>query len=146
MSYPKYKPSGIEWIGEIPEHWKAKKLKYISNPVLGKMLTNEDKGGYYLKPYLRAQNINWFNADVSDVKNMWFSEKELEKYNIRLNDLLVSEGGEVGRACMWQLELPECYIQNSVHKVTFNNGFRSRFFLYLFYHLGQSGYFQSIVN
>ncbi|KPQ42100.1 MAG: type I restriction-modification system specificity subunit [Candidatus Methanoperedens nitroreducens] len=51
------KDSGIEWLGEVPEHWKVKKLKYVAEVVLGKMLTSDDKGGYFYKPYLRAQNI-----------------------------------------------------------------------------------------
>src|SRR5690554_3899404 len=53
------KDSGIEWLGEIPEHWEVKKLKYLAKIVLGKMLTSEDKGNYFLKPYLRAANLNW---------------------------------------------------------------------------------------
>lgn len=39
------KDSGVDWIGDIPEHWEVKKLKYISNVVLGKMICNEDLGG-----------------------------------------------------------------------------------------------------
>jgi type I restriction enzyme S subunit len=144
--YKKYKPSGIEWVGEIPEHWEEKKIKYFANLTLGKMLTSEDKGGYFLKPYLRAQNINWFKVDITDLKEMWFSQKELEKYRLSLNDILVSEGGEVGRTCIWQNEIDECYIQNSVHKISFKRNYNPRFFLYLFYYLGQKGYFASIVN
>ena len=44
MINEKYKHSGIEWIGEIPEHWEVKKLKYLINIILGKMLTNSDNG------------------------------------------------------------------------------------------------------
>jgi type I restriction enzyme, S subunit len=144
--YEKYKPSGVEWIGEIPEHWDTRKVKYLARLTLGKMLTPVDAGGYSLRPYLRAQNINWFRADVSDLKEMWFSENELQKYRVGLNDILVSEGGEVGRTCIWENEVEECYLQNSVHKVTFKNGYDPRYFLYHFYWSGQSGYFSSIVN
>ncbi|MBE9592157.1 MAG: hypothetical protein IMF19_01630, partial [Proteobacteria bacterium] len=44
--YLKYKDSGIDWIGEIPEHWEVKPIKYVGEIVLGKMLTPDDKGGY----------------------------------------------------------------------------------------------------
>lgn len=140
------KDSGIEWLGDIPEHWEVKRLKYVANIVLGKMLTSEDKGEYQLKPYLRAANLGWIHVNVEDVKEMWFSERELEKYLVKKNDLLVSEGGEVGRTCIWNEELEECYIQNSVHKVTMNGKNDSNYFLQLFYLYGKKGAFDLIVN
>ncbi|OJW77406.1 MAG: hypothetical protein BGO69_18690 [Bacteroidetes bacterium 46-16] len=142
----KMKPSGIDWLGDIPEHWEMKKLKYLADIVLGKMLTNDDKGGYYLKPYLRAANIGWFNVDVSDVKEMWFAPNEIAKFKLKPNDLLVSEGGEVGRTCIWESELSECFIQNSVHKVTLKSKHNPIFYLYHFFVLGNMGHFDSIVN
>lgn len=144
--YDNYKSSGVEWIGEIPENWNITKLKHISDVVLGKMLTNDDKGNYLLKPYLRAANVNWLKVNVSNIKEMWFSPTEVEKLKLKENDLLVSEGGEVGRTCIWQNELEECFIQNSVHKITFPQDFNSKFFLYQFFYFGSVGYFDSIVN
>lgn len=140
------KDSGIEWLGEIPEHWEVKRLKYIAKIVLGKMLTSQDKGNYYLKPYLRAANLNWLKVDTMDVKKMWFSDKELDKYSLKYDDLLVSEGGEVGRTCIWKDELDECYIQNSVHKVTISKNNNSTYFLYQFLAFGKQGVFDAIVN
>ena len=145
-SKAKLKPSGIEWLGDIPEHWGVKKLKYVADVVLGKMLTNEDKGGYHLKSYLRAANLQRLNVDVSDVKEMWFTTNELSKLRLKKYDLLVSEGGEVGRTCIWNEELDECYIQNSVHKITMLHPNEPKYFLYLFYSYGQRGFFDSIVN
>ncbi len=142
----KQKDSGIEWLGEIPEHWEVKKLKYFGEIVLGKMLTPQDKGNYYKKPYLRARNILWEKVDPSDIKEMWFSEKELSQYRLKENDLLVSEGGEVGRTAIWKNELEECYIQNSVHKVTINESHNPFYFLYFFLIYGQAGHFDAIVN
>jgi type I restriction enzyme S subunit len=140
------KDSGIEWLGEIPEHWEVKRLKYVAEINLGKMLTKEDKGEMYLKPYLRAANIGWLNVDVSDVKEMWFTQNELKKLRLAKNDLLVSEGGEVGRTCIWKNELNECYIQNSVHKITMNKDCAALYFLNQFYLFGQKGAFDLIVN
>ncbi|MFH0756362.1 MAG: restriction endonuclease subunit S [Bacteroidota bacterium] len=140
------KDSGIEWLGEIPEHWKVKKLKYVSNIVLGKMLTPADKGGYQLKPYLRAQNLNWLKINANDIKEMWFSGTELKHYRIRKYDLLVSEGGEVGRTSIWNNEIDECYIQNSVHKVTITGNNNPYYFLYFFVVSGGRGYFDAAVN
>jgi type I restriction enzyme S subunit len=142
----KLKPSGLDWLGNIPVHWAVKKLKYVANIVLGKMLTNEDKGDYSLKPYLRAANLQWMDVKVLDVKEMWFSKDELAKLRVKIFDLLVSEGGEVGRTCIWREELVECYIQNSVHKITIEESQNPLYFLYLFFYLGSVGYFESIVN
>jgi len=144
--YPKYKDSGIEWLGEIPEHWKVKPLKFIGEIVLGKMLTNDDKGDYLKRPYLRAQNIMWEAVNIDDIKEMWFSERELRQYRLRENDILVSEGGEVGRTAIWKNELNECYIQNSVHKITINSNNNSHYYLYHFQVYGKIGYFDSIVH
>jgi len=143
--YTTYKPSGIEWIDDIPEHWMIKPLKYFSQITLGKMLTPEDKGSYYLKPYLRSQNVQIDNVDVSDIKEMWFSNDDLEKYRLKKGDLLVNEGGDVGRTCMWNDEIEECYIQNSVNRVNVIGG-SIKYYLFHFYLHHTTGYFNSIVN
>jgi len=139
------KDSEVEWIGEIPIGWSMSRLKYFSIITLGKMLTPQDKGGYYLKPYLRGQNIQIDTVDIDDVKEMWFSDDELSKYRLKKGDLLVSEGGDVGRTCMWKNELDECYIQNSVNRVDIINGSK-KYYLYHFYLYHQGEYFGSIVN
>jgi type I restriction enzyme S subunit len=144
--YDSYKDSGIEWIGKIPSHWEVKPLKRIANLVLGKMLSPNQQSDYFLKPYLRVQNINWLKVDIEDVKEMWFSSHELKKFRLSKDDLLVSEGGEVGRTCIWNGEIDECYIQNSVHKVTFDSNNFSKYHLYQFLIFGNVGYFDSIVH
>ncbi len=130
--YPSYKKTGLDWLPQVPEHWEVKRLKYIASPVLGKMLTSNEEKGYSLKPYLRAQNINWLVTNMGDVKEMYFSGDELKKLRLQKDDLLVSEGGEVGRTAIWKEELKECYIQNSVHKISFSPAYHSRYYLYLF--------------
>jgi len=140
------KDSGIEWLGEIPAHWEVKRLKYLAEVVLGKMLTPEDKGGYNLKPYLRAKNLTWLKVDAEDIKEMWFSDAELKQYRLVKNDLLVSEGGEVGRTCIWNDEIPECYIQNSVNRVRFFKNLLPKYFLYLFLIYGYKGHFDAVVS
>jgi type I restriction enzyme S subunit len=147
-SYPKYKDSGLEWLGDVPvalEGWEVVSLKYISKITLGKMLTSTDKGNMTLKPYLKAKNLKWFNVNVNETDKMWFTKNELKSLRLKKDDLLVSEGGEVGRTCIWNDELDECYIQNSVNRVQFSKH-NERFFLYQFFSAGQFGYFDSIVN
>ena len=145
-TYEQYRDSGVEWIGEIPDHWTQKTLKKLSTITLGKMLTDKDKGGFVKKPYLRSKNIQIEEVDVSDVKEMWFSPSELIKYLVKENDILVSEGGDVGRTSIWKNQLEECYLQNSVQKITMNEGYYPRYFFYHFQGHHFVGYFDSIVD
>lgn len=140
------KNSGVEWIGDIPEHWEVKKLKNVSKVVLGKMICNEKTGNMKLKPYLKSKNIQWLKVDLNSVDEMWFTPKEMEMYRLKQGDLVLSEGGEVGKTCIWNNDLEECYIQNSAHKVTFENKQNSKYYLYLFFSLGKQGQFEKIVN
>ena len=140
------KHSGVEWLGQIPKHWEVRKLKTFAKVVLGKMLCSESKQGYTHEHYLKSKNIQWLSVDTTSIEKMYFSNSEKKLYKIQKNDLLVSEGGEVGKTCIWQNELTECYLQNSVHKVTFNNNYNPRYFLYLFFAYGQVGEFDSSVS
>ena len=141
------KPSGIEWLGDVPQHWEVQRLKNVANVVLGKMLTTEAKNGDgEFKPYLRSTNVQWIKPDVRDVKEMWIANSEMAQLRVRKGDLLVSEGGEVGRACMWNEELPECYIQNSVHRVATKSKMLPEFLFHQFFAYGKRGRFNAIVN
>jgi type I restriction enzyme S subunit len=140
------KPSGIDWLGDIPQHWDVARLKNVATVVLGKMLKSTPSPGYKLRPYLRSANIQWWKPRLDDVAKMWFTESEMDTYRISAGDLLVSEGGEVGRSCLWEDELKECYIQNSVHKVSTGNRLLPKFLLLQFFALGKSGRFEFIVN
>ncbi|MCG8754757.1 restriction endonuclease subunit S [Tenacibaculum finnmarkense] len=144
--YKKYKNSGIDWLGEIPEHWEVGRVKDIGNVVLGKMLNNKPQNGYLLKPYLKSKNINWLKTNLKSVEKMYFNTNELIRYKIKKDDLLLSEGGEVGKTSIWNEEILECYIQNSVHKITINKKNNPYYYLYMSFNLGHSEYYNSIVN
>lgn len=144
--YERYKDSGLEWLGKIPDYWEIKRFKDTGRIVLGKMLNNTNLPNYYLKYYLKSKNIGWFKLNLDSVEEMYFSKAELKTHRVKKNDLLLSEGGEVGKTAIWNEELDECYIQNSVHKVTLNRNQCPRYFLYLSFAIGQSKYYDSIVN
>ena len=137
----------IPWIGKIPAHWQVEKIKGVADIVLGKMLQSTEKEGYVLKPYLRAQNIRWEKVDVSGVNEMWFSPNEISQYRLKEGDILVSEGGEVGRAAMWHNELDECYIQNSVNRLRVQKKkILPEYLLYVLESYGQAKVFENTVN
>lgn len=145
--YPKYKYSGVEWLGEVPKHWDVAPLKRGYEVVLGKMLQNDasspdDK----LMPYLRAANIKWEGVDISDIKQMWLSPRESKQLTLIADDLLISEGGDVGRSAIWQNELEACYFQNSVNRVRSRNGNSTRFLYYWISAIKDIGFIDIICN
>ena len=144
--YDAYKVSGVKWLGEVPAHWQVRRIKELGNLVLGKMLDNNNGEGKFLKNYLKSKNIGWLVPDVTSVEKMYFSPDEIRLHRIKQGDLLFSEGGEVGKTSFWNNDVEECYIQNSVHKFTINRFNYSRYFMYLSYAAGHSGYYDSIVN
>lgn len=71
------------------------------------------------KPYLRVANVQRWNLDLDQVKQVEVPEEEVEKYLLRNGDLLITEGGDwdkVGRAAIWRDELSECLHQNHVFR------------------------------
>ena len=141
------KDSGIEWIGQIPQEWKIGRVKHIYDVTLGKMLqpapkSDEDE----LCAYMCAANINWSGVDLSVVKKMWFSEKDKESYRLATGDLLVTEGGDVAVSCIWNDELPECYIQNAVHRVRPKSDGSNRYLYYWLSTLKATGYIDLVCN
>jgi len=139
--------TNIPWIGKIPAHWKIEKVKGVADIVLGKMLQSIEKDGYSYKKYLRAQNIRWETVDTSSVNEMWFSPNELSQYRLKKGDILVSEGGEVGRAAMWHNELDECYIQNSVNRLRAKKDkILPEYLLFVLESYGKAKVFENTVN
>jgi type I restriction enzyme S subunit len=83
---------------------------------LGKMLDSERNVGT-LKPYLGNRSVQWGQINVADVQMMAFASSELERYRLKAGDLLVCEGGEIGRAAIWSEPLEECYYQKALHRL-----------------------------
>lgn len=140
------KDSGVEWIGEVPAHWEVKRVKELGNLVLGKMLDNVKGKNTFYRSYLKSKNIGWLKVEDSNIEKMYFSLAEMKSYRLKKDDILLSEGGEVGKTCFWNDEIEECYIQNSVHKITICKNNSPRFFLYQSFLLGSIKYYDSIVS
>ncbi len=145
--YHEYKDSGVAWLGEVPGHWGVGALKRGFDVCLGKMLQNDASGeDDQLAYYLRAANIQWGGVDLSDVKQMWVSPRERKQLALQPGDLLVSEGGDVGRSALWCGELEECYFQNSVNRVRPHSGNSTRFLYYWISTIKDAGYIDILCN
>ncbi len=140
------KDSGVEWIGEVPAHWDVMRVKELGNLVLGKMLDNVKSENNFYRSYLKSKNIGWLNVEAKNIEKMYFSVADMKNYRLKKDDILLSEGGEVGKTAFWNDEIEECYIQNSVHKITVYKNNSPRFFLYQSFLLGSIKYYDSIVS
>ena len=114
---------------EIPENWEWVKLSDIAVSELGKTL---DKGKNSGTPhnYLCAFNVKWGSFDLSVIKKILLEDEELERYRVRKGDLLICEGGDVGRAAIWESG-QDIYYQNALHRVRFKDGINQYFYLYV---------------
>lgn len=115
--YPEYKDSGVEWLGKVPKHWTVCALSYRYEVALGKMLDEKKYTGEHPAPYLRNVDVQWGRINTDDLPQMDFKDDDLERYSLKPGDLLVCEGGEVGRAAVWAGQLAECYYQKALHRL-----------------------------
>lgn len=116
--YPSYKDSGVEWIGQIPAHWAVGAVKREFDAQLGKMLQPEPRDHEdVLVPYHKAVSVQWENVSDEAPEKMWASPADKKKYGIKKGDLLICEGGDVGRAAVFNGDEPPLIIQNSLHRV-----------------------------
>ena len=114
---------------EIPKNWCWTTLPSVASVELGKTLDKAKNTGSY-HPYLRSVNVQWGYIDLSDLNEMKFEEHEIDKYSIKRNDLLICEGGDVGRCCIWEINDTFLY-QNALHRVRFYADLEPRFYLYV---------------
>lgn len=113
----KLKPSGIPWLGDIPEGWDVAALRHRYDQCLGKMLDTKRITGAYLLPYLRNTDVQWDRVNVVDLPHMDVPPQEYDRYTLRVGDLIVCEGGEVGRAAIWSGDLGVCAFQKALHRL-----------------------------
>ena len=127
---PAFKPSdNLHYKAELPSGWQLCHIQDIANTELGKTLDKAKNKGEE-KPYLCALNVKWESFDLSTIKRIRIEEKEKSRYRLQPCDLLVCEGGDVGRCAIWQEDY-EMYYQNALHRVRFKQGFSPDFYLYV---------------
>ena len=100
---------------DISDNWKWCYIGEIFNHISGKALNSKNTEGV-LKKYITTSNVYWDSFKLDNLKEMYYTEDEMEKYKLKLNDLLVLEGGDVGRAAIWYLPETYCF-QNHIHRL-----------------------------
>jgi type I restriction enzyme S subunit len=126
-----------------PKNWNLVPTQDLFDMKLGKMLSAKNYTGKCLKSYLRNINVQWGYLDLKDVKQMDFDEKEFPKYLLRNGDILVCEGGEVGRTAIYKGEIKDCCYQNALHRLRIKNReIEPLYFVYFMFFASKCGLLQ----
>ena len=123
-----------------PMGWPIKRFDMICESRLGKMLDQKQQTGKDPRPYLRNANVYWDRIDLQEVLQMDFNDSDREEFRLRRGDILICEGGEVGRSAIWNDELPECYFQKALHRARpYPNAATPEFIVFLLWRLAEVG-------
>jgi type I restriction enzyme S subunit len=119
------KDSGVEWLGEVPAHWVVGPLRWYAT-IQGGIAKGKDYEGRQTVslPYLRVANVQNGFVDLTEVKEISVLESEVERYSLRLGDVLMNEGGDndkLGRGTVWQGQIEPCLHQNHVFAIRPND-------------------------
>jgi len=138
---------GMKWMGTVPDNWSIFPTKRHFDIQLGKMLQNTPEANDDCAvPYLKAVNVLWGRVNTEDAPEMWANPDEIMSYEVRDGDLLVCEGGEVGRAGIVRNPPDRCIIQNALHRVRARNSSSVSFLMYVLHSVDSSGWFDVLCN
>jgi type I restriction enzyme S subunit len=104
-------------IGLLPNEWDFGRIDDYFTVQQGKQVSKSNRIGENQKPFLRTSNILWGMVVFDELDHMHFSEQEEVKFQLEKNDLLVCEGGDIGRTAIWNNEVENCYYQNHLHRL-----------------------------
>lgn len=114
------------------EGWKLVRLADVADTALGKMLDRGRPKGLPQVPYLRNVNVQWGHIDTSDIYTMELGEDERDRFAVQRGDLLVCEGGEIGRAAIWRGGSEYLAYQKAVHRIRSSSALHLPYLRYLF--------------
>jgi type I restriction enzyme S subunit len=112
---------------------------------LGKMLDAAKNTGVP-KPYVGNRAVQWGLVDTSELQTVPLTPLDLVRFRLRKGDLLVCEGGEVGRAAIWDEPIPECYYQKAIHRLRPRNGYDPYLLMSFLYLWSSTGYLSNFVT
>ena len=125
-------------VGIIPEDWDVSTVGQQFSVQLGKMIDAKRNVGV-AKPYLGNRAVQWNRIDIAGLSSVPLSPADLLRFHLEKGDLLACEGGEVGRAAIWDAPLDECYYQKALHRLRPLKDFDSRFMVAILHRLADRG-------
>jgi type I restriction enzyme S subunit len=133
----------LEMFGDPVRNEKGfllKSLKEFGSSRLGKMLDGKKIIGNNLKPYLRNSNVQWFRFQLDNLLQMDFNENDKREFSLNSGDVLMCEGGEIGRCAIWKDEIGDCYFQKAIHRIRLNDKYvLPEYFVYMFKKISDNG-------
>ena len=123
---------------DIPNNWCWVRLGEIYQHNTGKALNSSNKDGTPLT-YITTSNLYWNKFELGNLKKMLFTENEVEKCTVKNGDLLVCEGGDIGRTAIWTYEFP-MRIQNHIHRLRPYINIHVKFYYFVLYLYKKSGF------
>lgn len=134
-------------MSDLPEGWEWTTLGEVAETSLGKMLDRGKVGRDSRKvPYLRNANVQWGRFDLSSVSTMEIPNAEIGYFELRSGDLLVCEGGEVGRCAVWSGGISYTAFQKALHRVRPSGGIDPVFLRWALEFLAQSNVLARVVT
>lgn len=130
------------------EDWPAVQVKHMFETVLGKMLQPHPTSDADLEaPYIKSVHVQWHGVRFDDLPTMWATQTEIHQLKLSVGDLMVCEGGEVGRGAQVLVNPPnDCIFQNALHRVRARDGNDVRFLNYCLMQASEAGWFSVLCN
>jgi len=104
-------------LNDLPVGWTKATLGELFDAQQGASMSAKRRRGENPQPFLRTLNVLWGHIDLSTVDQMDFTAAEMDRLTLRYGDLLVCEGGDIGRTAMWRNDLEGCLFQNHLHRL-----------------------------
>ena len=123
---------------DIPESWEWVRLGEIFHHNTGKALNASNCSGELLT-YITTSNLYWNRFEIDTLREMYFSESEIEKCTATKGDLLVCEGGDIGRAAIWPYDT-DIRIQNHIHRLRSYSEICTEYYYYIFFLYKHAGW------
>jgi len=134
--------SGVAWLEEVPAHWTLPPLYLRYSAELGKMLDASRITGAHSVPYLRNVDVQWDSINFDELPCMDIAPDEYDRYTVRDGDLLICEGGEVGRAAVAFVGDAIVGFQKALHRLrAICHGEHPRYMFYTFVWAANAGGF-----
>ncbi|MEQ1367678.1 restriction endonuclease subunit S [Acinetobacter schindleri] len=115
------KDSGVEWLGNVPEHWIVCRLKHVANIQSGIAKGKDIAGKATISvPMLRVANVQDGYLNLNEVHHIEIEKDQLERYLLKDGDVLMNEGGDndkLGRGAVWKSQIKDCIHQNHVFAI-----------------------------
>ena len=119
-----------EILFDLPDKWQWCRIGTVFMHNNGKQLNKGNTKGKLMK-YITTSNLYWDGFVLDNLKEMPFEENEIERCMAVKGDLLVCEGGDIGRSCIWNYDFP-IMLQNHIHKLRPYIPICTKFFYYIF--------------